>query len=187
MSEYMGMTIEIGGTIHAQYIPEFLKRINDDLTDINGPSTEEELRKIAGKKSITLYAQSNYGECDNLKAFCREHGLSYIHTCQANDEYDGSYVYWEPGMDDEEGSSATQAGDMTVRVNHVRPLVILLLEYAKKGDRILPLTMNDEHDGIKRAVEKGLKNPTEFLPTLEEELLKALPTEPHLKPFKIQE
>jgi hypothetical protein len=187
MSEYMGLTMEIGGTIYAKYIPEFLKRIKDDLSDINGPTTEEELRKLAtGGKPITLYAQSNYGECESLKSFCQKHHLNYIHTCQASGECDGSQVYWEPGMDDEEGSTATQNGDMTVRVNHVRPLVMLLIEYAKKGDNILPLHMNDEHGGIRNAVEKGLKNPKKFLPTLEEELNKALP-EPKKKPFKIKD
>jgi hypothetical protein len=183
MSEYMGMTIEIGGTLPAKHVEQFLKIINEDLSDINGP----DLQKISGEKSITFYAQSNYGECENVKAFCRVHHLSYIHTCQANDECDGTTVYWEPGMDDEEGSTATQNGDITVQVAHVRPLVMLLLEYAKKGDTILPLHMGDEHGGIKKAVEKGLKNPKKFLPELEKELLKAFPTDPVLKPFKIQE
>jgi len=190
MAEYMGMTIEIGGILPAQYIHKFLKAIEDELTDILGPTTEEELRKEAGK-TITWHARTNYGMCEQLKALCRVHHLSYVHTCEANDECDGTYTYWEPEMDDEEGSTATQDGDMTVRVNHVRPLVMLLLEYAKKGDDALPLLISNDieglSEGVRHAIEKGLRKPKDFLPALEKEILKALPTGPVLKPFKIQE
>lgn len=189
MSEYMGMTITIGGTLPASLIEEFLKVINDELSIESGPSTEEDLRKGTKrkKKPIKWYAQSNYGQCDDLKAFCKEHGLSYVHTSSACLEYDGTLQYWIPGMEEEGLFSASQNEDPMISLDTIRPWVNLLLEYAKRGDDALPLFVTDKNEGIIEVIEKGLKNSKDFLPALEKKLQSILPEVPKLPPLNIKE
>jgi hypothetical protein len=189
MSEYFGMTIEIGGTLSAGLIPEFLEELTDELSDINGETTEQELRQAIKKNSsIKWYAQSNYGECDSLKRFCRAFGLSYIHTSEAKDEYNAQVCYWTPGMPIESSNNASQDGLVTIPITEVRPLVMALLAYAKDPENSLPLLITEKSGLVKNAVEKGLKkNPKEFLKIIEEELLSLLAVEPELPPFMIKE
>jgi hypothetical protein len=187
MSEYIGMTIEIGGTLPAGLIEAFFQAINDELSDINGPTTEQELRKQVGK-AIKWYAQSNYGECDDLKKFCREHGLSYIHTSEAKYEYNAQVCYWVPGMPVESSNEANQDGIKTVPVPEVRQLVLALLAYAKDPKNALPLLISVDNGIVKNAVEKGLKkNPKEFLKIIEKKLMDMLDIEPELPPLTIKE
>jgi hypothetical protein len=188
MSEYMGMTITISGTLPASLIEEFLLEINDELSIETGPSTEEDLRKVAKrKKPIKWNAQSNYGQCDDLKAFCKEYGLSYIHTSAASVEYDGTLQYWIPGMEEEGLFSASQSGDPMISLDTIRPWVNLLLEYAQRGDDALPLFVTDKNEGVIEVVEKGLKNSKDFLPALEKKLQSTLPEVPKLPPLIIKE
>lgn len=188
MSEYMGMTITIGGTLPASLIKEFLLEINDELSIESGPTTEQELRKeTQRKKPIKWDAQSNYGQCDDLKGFCKEHGLSYVHTSAASVEYDGTLQYWIPGMEEEGLFSASQNGNPMVYLDTVRPLVNLLLEYVMKGDDVLPLFVTNKNEGVIEVVEKGLKNSKDFLPALEKKLQSILPNVPELPAFIIKE
>lgn len=39
-----------------------------------------------------------WGNCDDLKAFCQEHGLAYCHTFDAHYEWSPGVFFWEPGM-----------------------------------------------------------------------------------------
>ena len=189
MSEYLGMTIEIGGEFPAGLVSEFLKELTDELSEINGSTTEQELRQEAkGKKAIKWYAQSNYGECDSLKKFCREHGLGYIHTSEAKYEFNAQVCYWVPGMPEESSNEANQDGDVTIPASEVRPLVFALLAYANDPKNALPLLITEKNGIVKKAVEKGLKkNPKEFLKIIEKELNDRLAIEPKLPPLTIKE
>jgi hypothetical protein len=185
MGESIGMKITIGGELPADLIEQFLTELKDDLYEITGPTTEAELRREAGKHPIDWFATSNYGECESLKSFCENNNLSYIHQCEAKYEYDGEVSYWIPGMKQEVSCKATQDGDLTVKVDQIRPLVLLLLEYAKMGDKALPLFISVDY--LKDLVEKGLKYPKKFLPSLEKTLQKLLPGTPNIPTFKIKE
>lgn len=188
MSESIGMKIEIGGTLPASLIKEFLKELNYDLGDITGPTTEKELRSEAkGKTTISWNAVTNYGECNSLKAFCRKHKLGYVHTCEAKYEYNGEIKYWVPGMKNEIIQSADQNGDVVVHLDQVKPLVNLLLGYAKHPFKALPLFINEENEDVKELIELGLKYPKKFLPALEKKLGEFFPTIPELTPFIIKE
>jgi hypothetical protein len=53
MSEPIGMNIKIGGDLHEEDLEEFLTILNNEIVEIIGPTTEEELRKtIAGMSPI---------------------------------------------------------------------------------------------------------------------------------------
>ena len=183
MSEPIGMSFEVGGTLPARLIKEFLSEINDELNNITGPTTEKELRQEA-----KWNATSNYGECDSLKRFCRKHNLSYIHTSEAKDEFNAQVCYWVPGMKDESSNNASNDGIITVPVHEVHQVVSALLTYAKDPVNALPLLIAEKNGIVKIAVEKGLKKgPKEFLKIIEKELIDLLPIEPKLPPFIIKE
>lgn len=186
MSESIGMRISIGGTLPASLIEEFLSEIKDELSDLTGPTTKQELMAEAkGKSSIRWDAITNYGECDSLKSFLKKHNLGYIHHAEATCEYDAAVKYWVPGMKEEKEQASNQSGDQMIAVEKIRPICQLLLEYAKRGKDALPLFIGTE--GIKDIVEKGLKDHKKVLPLLEKSIQRLFPGEPTLPPFIIKE
>ncbi len=186
--EPIGMVISIGGNLPADLVPQLLRKIEVDLTEIIGPTSAAELRKeIQDKAPISWTAVSHYGNCENLKAFCRKHGLGYIHTREAKDDCNGEVSHWVPGMKTEIIHSANQGGDIVVHLHQIKPIVELLLDYAKQGDKALPLHINDDNEDVQEIIEKSLKHPRKFLPEMEKMIKAFLPTLPELPPFTIKE
>jgi hypothetical protein len=185
MAEYLGISLTIGGTLPANLIPTFLKVLKVELNDINGPTSEEELRDNNGDP-IKYYATSNYGECENIKDFCEENNLGYIHTCKASDEAEQLCQYWIPGMKNEVVLVSNHNGEPTINAEQIRPLINLLLEFAKDGDKCLPLHINDDNEDTQDIIEKSLKNPKEFIPMMTKKMDEFLPIIPKLPPFSIK-
>jgi hypothetical protein len=90
-------------------------------------------------------------------------------------------------MKGEEVYIATQNGDIAVDLNQLRPLIHLLLEFAKQGPNALPLFISDENEDVQDIIEKSLKNSKKFLPMIEKKLKTFLPVIPKLPPFTIKE
>jgi hypothetical protein len=188
MSEFIGMDITIGGELPVNLIQELFKKIENDFSNITGPIVEAELRaEIRKNKPVKWVALSNYGECKSLKSFCRKHKLGYIHTCDSNDQYDPELHYWVPGMKSEVIQTTTKTGQVVALVDQVRPLINLLLEYAKQGDKVLPLFVSNQDEDVKDVIEKSLKNPKKFFPAIEKKIKEFLPTIPILPPLTIKE
>jgi hypothetical protein len=184
MSEPMGMDIQIGGDLPQNLIEDFLGLLND-LADVTGPCTEKELRAWSGngKKPITWYAVPHYGECDEVKEFCREHKLGYIHHIEAMYEYDAELHYWVPGMKEEKDLESNQDADQMIAVDKIRPICDLLLAYSQQGPKCLPLFLNTP--GLEKIAEAGLKRPSRALKKIEKEINNLMPVEPKLPPFII--
>jgi hypothetical protein len=188
MSEFIGMNITIGGELPADLVQELFKKIEDELCDIGGPMTKSELRaEVRKNKPVKWGARSNYGECESLKSFCRKHKLGYVHICDSNDQYDPELHYWVPGMKSEVIQTTTKTGQVVALVDQVRPLINLLLEYAKQGDKVLPLFVSNQDEDVKDVIEKSLKNPKKFFPAIEKKIKEFLPTIPILPPLTIKE
>jgi hypothetical protein len=183
VSEPIGMNIEIGGNLPANLILEFLNVLRDNLADLTGPCTEKSLRAESGKSSIKWFAVPNYGECDEVKEFCRKHDLSYIHHIEAKYEYDAELHVWTPDMKEELDLNSTQDGEVMVNATAVRPLCDLLMEYIKIGPKAFPLYINVE--GMKRIAEAGLKSPARGLVAIRKRIQTLLPVEPTIPPFVI--
>jgi len=181
----MGLTIEIGGELPANLIDEFLQAFNEECYDITGPTTKSGLRKEAGKTSIKWYAMANLGECDDLKAFCKEHKLGYIHHTSASDEYNASLSYWIPGMKNETYIQSNQDSDAVVNIYEIKPMVDFLLEYAKIGKNAIPLFVGTK--GLEDIIEKCSKRPGRIHQILKKKINQLLPGEPTLPPFTIKE
>lgn len=194
MSEYIGMSIEIGGELPAKKIEDLLTAIGDDLSDItmsaNGPTTVEDLKAQSGM-TAKWYGRSDYGECDALKAFCEKNKLSYVHRCDSTDEYDASIGYWTPSMKAEKRMNSDQHGSEMIQNSAILPYIKLLLALAKDGTNALPLFLNiegDEAEELKEIVEAGLKGSTKkMFNKLEKRLNDLLPLVPTLPPLIIKE
>ena len=178
MSEPIGLTIEIGGMLPASLIKEFFEALDSECYEITGPISPGELRQASGK-TIKFYATANYGECEDLKAFCVEHKLGYIHHCEATVEY------WLPGMKQEKELESNQSGDTLISIYKIKPIVDLLLEYAKTGKDAIPLFVGT--NGLEDIVEKCCKKPGRTLQIIEKRINQLLPGEPKLPPFTIKE
>jgi hypothetical protein len=192
MSEPMGMHIDIGGVLPASLINELLEAINDEIGErVGGPDTEAELRETLSTMetpdTIRWDGLSNYGMCDDVTAFCRKHGLSYIHHSEANGEYDAYTYYWVPGMDGQEAIQSDSGGNCMVDADKVRPLADFLLALARDGEKALPLFLNTDHDELKKLVTKGLKNYKRMLNDLPKVINRLLPVTPELPPLTIKE
>lgn len=168
--EEIGMSIEIGGTLPRKLINDFLSLSVDDS---GAPSTPETLAQWHGPTAITQSTvrwegTTNFGECHELKAFLRKHRLSYIHRCNANDEYDASIEYWLPGLKKPVSLPSNQDGCPVVQVCAIEPLINLILKAAWNP-----------------VPHKTLANPQ--LARLEKQIRKLLVHVPTLPPLTIEE
>jgi len=178
MSEPMGMSIEIGGELPAGLIEELLGEVESELSDFTGPATVQEFRKEAGG-TIKWNGTTNYGECDDLKAWLQNHNLSYEHFAEAKYEYDAALKFWRPGMKKEVCTAANQDGSITVTADRIGPVVEMLLILAK-GGKDLPLLIG-KYKYHEELIEKCIKNPKRALGYVEKELRRILP-EPMIVP-----
>jgi hypothetical protein len=173
MSEPIGMGITIGGNLKRSDIEEFLNVLNNDIYDISGPGPDCDVDfPESGKVKNTWYGTSNYGECDDLKAFCESHGLAYIHNCSGSHDSTASISYWVPGMKEPRSEFATTDGVTVVEVSRIRPYLDLLLTVLKDGIESLPLLINDPN--VNDVVTKALKSKKPYA-VLEKEFKRILP------------
>lgn len=198
MSESLSMVFEIGGTIKKSDIKKFLEALDDDCYEYTGPATESEflLTVKTGAKGNTIEwnAMSNYGECDDLKDFCKEHNIAYLHTCEPSTEFDGYVKYWLPGMKEEICHTADHGGDAVADVATVRSVVDLLMAVARRGPKALMEFVGVE--SVKSLVEQCLKKakPDQndwihvalVLDLIEKRLNELLPVVPALPPLIVK-
>lgn len=184
MSEPIGMSLEIGGVLPAALLPDLIGAIEGQITDIVGDSVEEILTSTTNSPA-RIDGISNYGMCDDAKEFCKEHNLSFIHNSGAKDEYEASTSYWLPGMKCEVEFKTDASFNPVITPGEIKPYLDLLLEYAEKGDEVLPLQLgNDSLD--EDFVAAFLKKPKNFLRLIKRKFDSILPPEePTLPPLII--
>jgi hypothetical protein len=183
------MNIEIGGELPASLIEELLDTIKDEIGELYGFDTEEGLRAEISKEpdSIRWNGISNYGMCDDVTAFCREHNLSYIHHSEASGEYDAYTYYWIPGMKEQECVQSDNGGNWMVDADRVRPFADFLMALVRDREKALPLFLNTDQENLKKLVTKGLKSYKRMLNDLPKTINKLLPVAPELPPLTIKE
>ena len=165
MSEFIGMDIAIGGKIREDIIEELLERVRDDISEFTGPNTVKDFKSAAKKGRVSWCGSSNYGECDELKAFLMEHDIAYSHHCDAKYEYDASVEFWQSGMEDPITLDSNQGGNNYVNAEVIRPVLDILVSYVARGKTALPLFIGDEKlkslddDAGPQLLEACIKNP----------------------------
>jgi hypothetical protein len=99
MSKRLGLSIEIGGTLLATKVNDFLSILTSDISDIElGPVNSKELNDRIAKenKSIKWYGAGYYSLCDNLCAFCIKNKMSYKHYQDGGGIYNNYITLWNP-------------------------------------------------------------------------------------------
>jgi hypothetical protein len=180
MSEPMGMTIQIGGTLPEKYYKDLLQAVEDELSDASHFISKGGVFQADGV--------SNYGECDNLKSFCRDHNLSYIHNSDPLYEYDATIKFWIPQLKEEKVFLTTANREVIVLVEDVKPLIDLLLAYIKTGPKALTLFIDNPK--LKHIINPSLKkkkSDKDLIKMFEKELTKIIPTVPDLPPFILKD
>jgi hypothetical protein len=184
MSEPIGLKLEVGGDLPTSLIPDLLEILNDELYNIIGPTEEKEFKNWKPGK-LEWYATSNWGECEELKAFLCKHKLPYIHTCNADECYNGSIAYWFPEMRAEYVLKADSEGSGTIDTAVVRPLMDFLLAYIESGDKAFPLFIDSKLGVIREIVSKGLKGRVRVVPRLRKYVEALMPGVPELPLFRL--
>jgi hypothetical protein len=183
MGEPTNMSIEIGGTLDASKFDDLIAALKSDVYEF---WQEPELPHKEG--TITWEGISNYGECDEVRAFCENHDLSYVHDSEAGSEWDASTYYWAPGMKEVLYIKGDRDNDPIVNVSIIKPYTDLLLATSRKGQAALPLFINSSNGDLKELVKKGLTMKFDkFLVQLQKKLDKLLPGIPDLPPFILKE
>jgi hypothetical protein len=182
MSEDISVMVHIGGDLAEEDVEGLIAAIDECVFE--SCVSENEVRACSKKSiSLSLSGTANYGNIDDLKAFCENHDLSYIDHCEAKYEFDASLSFWLPGMKGEQVLPANQGGDINVSAVDVRPLCDLLLDLATMGEKALPLHTNN--DQVKDIVEKALKNPKRLKKLLQDKINGLMPVKPTLPPLRI--
>ncbi|MCX5884329.1 MAG: hypothetical protein NT096_00190 [Proteobacteria bacterium] len=174
MSEPTGLGITIGGSLKDSDIEAFVEALNYEMYDISGPGPDsaQDFPESGKVLKNTWYGTSNYGECDDLKAFCESHGLAYRHDCSGSHDSTATIAYWLPGMKEAKSTFATTDGCAVVEVDAIQPYLNMLLTIMKDGIESLPLLLNDPN--LNGVVSKALKSKKPYT-VLEKEFKKIIP------------
>lgn len=175
MSDYIYVSLKVGGTLPASLIPEFVACVNGDiaLPDDNKELTAKDLKGLT--EPLKFYGQANYGMCTNTKEFCMEHGLSFVGHADSSGEYDADTTYYIPGMDDVESYKTDQNCNTVVRLDQVKPLFDLMLALAEQDLKALPKFLNNP--AVADLVKDCLDKPQDIIQHLKQRINEVLPRE----------
>lgn len=184
MSDPVGVTVHIGGTLPADHIEAFLECVSNDIDNLQGQYTREELEAISGKSAARFDGTANYGICDEITDFCEKHDMPYTISAEACGGYDSDITFWVPGMEEKESYKTDSVNNVVVRVDAIKPLTDLMSALITQDRKALALFLNDPatHD----LVSVGLNTPAEFGEALRKSLDEILPGKiPDIPPLVI--
>lgn len=173
MSEYIYVSLEIGGTLPASLVPEFLQSIDEDIINKGEEITLNSLKGL--NDSLKINGEANYGLCTHTKEFCMEHGLSFINQAEAKCDYNADATYFVPGMEDVESYNTDQNGNAVVRLDQVKPLFDLMLALAEQDLKALPKFLNNP--AVADLVKDCLDKPQDIIQHLKQRINEVLPRE----------
>jgi hypothetical protein len=176
MSEAIGMSIEIGGTLYASLIDEFLEAVGDDMFDINDGYTREELVNCDSEDCLFISGVSNFGLCPKVFKFCEKYNLTYLHYAEALGEFESEATYWMPGMDEPESFKTDHEHNPVIKVSDINPLLDLMCALISMDREALPLYLNDP--ATQDLVKIGLENPQQFPIVLKDRIDSIIPDKP---------
>lgn len=112
MSDTVWQLIAIGGD-PGEHREKIFELINDSFGDF-----EEDGEHLVINEDMQMGDEAT----EALKAFLREHGLSYDHHYEAKYDHEGEVWFWRPGMEEEKWSWALQDRQETVTVNDLQKM-----------------------------------------------------------------
>lgn len=111
MGEYVWTQIVIGG--------KATRAVADELETLLSDQFHEQAEMVGAH--MVASGERNYGNADDVEAFCQEHDLPYVLTwAAAGGCFDSGSHAWRPGMEDAAEFTATEAGDASVTLAELR-------------------------------------------------------------------
>lgn len=173
MSNSIGVTVIIGGTLSASLIDEFISTVEEDIFELQEEYDEESLRSISGKEFIRFDGYASWGLCDKLTIFCENNNLSYEISSEADGKCDPDVTYWIPGMEDSKIYKTDNNNNAVIRVDAIKPITDLMCALITKDESVLPQFINDPETCD--LVKIGLSDPDNFKEALTKKLNEILP------------
>jgi hypothetical protein len=183
--ECVALDLMIGGVLSASFIDDFLDIVSDTLDNITGPYEREELEEAAANNSYIIFSGTSdeYGLCEPLVSFCRDHKLSYILHTEGEGDYNAETKCYTPEESFFFYTNATNDYPI-INADEITPLINLLLGLLEEGQEALPKILNDER--LQDLVSLGLLDYSKLLPAIRERLTQVLPKSlPKLPAFTI--
>lgn len=101
MAEDTWTSIEIGGAIPQNLIATLVDLVEEDFGDLECAPEDAIHDALRDKKSVNFTGNVNYGNPDQICAFCQDHGLSYWLWCDDGYEWSSLIKVWRPGYEEE--------------------------------------------------------------------------------------
>jgi len=105
MTEMMGVTVTAGGSVTRQTWREFMR----DMA-----ATGFTFEVCSGH--LHFSDEANYGNTDDVREACQNHGIAVRAACDAKYEWSGDVKVWFPGMPVELEAIADQTGAAVIPV-----------------------------------------------------------------------
>lgn len=175
MSEPIWVNVKIGVSLPTFLIDQFIDLVEDNLSELSGPTKREEIEELFGNDHLNYNGTAEYGLCESLLKFCIQHNLTYCCEAQAKGEYSPDTTYWKPGQKEATTYPTDSVGNAIIRVEDVRPLIKFMLGLLEDGDEALPKFLNDPSAQIQDLVRKGFNDYQNLIPEINKVITRILP------------
>jgi hypothetical protein len=113
MAECINASIRLGGKLPAEHADELLELINEKRLGPDWGQGSEVTREDLLKHNFFGNSEVNYGNLEEIEAFCREHDLSYEYECGAGSEWDAYTTIYDART----GESREFVGEQTKAID----------------------------------------------------------------------
>ncbi|HPG04954.1 MAG TPA: hypothetical protein P5256_00425 [Beijerinckiaceae bacterium] len=120
MGEYVWTVLKIGGAA-TQPTLEKLQELLDEEFGGGDNETDVVMECVTARSLIQAGGQRNYGNVDEILAFCQDHNLTVWASWDAAPGcFDAGIQYWKPGMIDVADASSNDDGEPCLTVDQLR-------------------------------------------------------------------
>jgi hypothetical protein len=120
MAEETWTSIEIGGAIPQNLIPELIDLVEQEFGDLEVSPEDAIHDALRDKTSVNFTGNVNYGNPDEVCGFCQEHGLPYWLWCDDGYEWASMIKIWRPGFEEELSIGAdSQSRDPLIAIGEI--------------------------------------------------------------------
>lgn len=143
MGEMTWTSVCVGGAIPQNLIDELNEIVEEEFSDLEDFDIAE---TIEAGQSVIFVGNVNYGNPEELLAFCHKHDLPYWHWFESGRGQWSSMIHvWRPGWDEERvvysNTDYEPLADMKDIAEFGSVAVLLLWLHECKADAVPPLTM----------------------------------------------
>lgn len=181
MAERIFTTFKIGGSINSSLIDELTEHLCNDLENMNDVLGDDNIEEFINDY-FSCNGFAEWGSCNETKAFCKKHNLSYQEYTEAKDDMEATVTFWVPGMEEDEEIYTDNNERPTIIVDSIKPFLDLYFDCVKG------LTGHMDEPVLKNIINECLSSPNQALEIIEKKIRSLFPPEvPDLPNFVIHE